>query len=274
MPECYIFAADVYCEDCTRNHLMEQDEVMIAFPDLMGGGAHLIRTEDMLAELVRANGCDPENPATWDSGDYPKGPEADGGGEADSPQNCCVCGAFLENPLTSDGYEYVLEQVRMSDVSVEVLLADVTRSKAGLKLPDDSIAAMVEWLAFYGDDDMNREPRLTLNQVIALEPIMKRWDALRDVPTIEAASGASVIDIDFEDFPKGTDIEDIWHAFEADCPEFSAGEAMQGRYAGVLADSDPYQVALDGRNRGRRGNRRRPGRMVDGGRLVSRPRQS
>lgn len=34
-----------------------------------------------------------------------------GGGEADSPQHCASCGAFLENPLTGDGYAYVAEQL-------------------------------------------------------------------------------------------------------------------------------------------------------------------
>jgi hypothetical protein len=62
---------------------------------------------------------------TGDSDSYPQGPHAQGGGEADSPQHCnmgneCVdsipsgnpdkfpnWGAFLENPLTSDGYRHV-----------------------------------------------------------------------------------------------------------------------------------------------------------------------
>ncbi len=61
-----------------------------------------------------------------DSNDYPQGPYADGGGEADSPQHCdsgpqCLAaetiggrqvGAFLENPLTSDGEAYVRKSLR------------------------------------------------------------------------------------------------------------------------------------------------------------------
>lgn len=41
----------------------------------------------------------------------PKGAEcySDGGGEADCPQHCANCGVPLENPLTSDGVQYVLE---------------------------------------------------------------------------------------------------------------------------------------------------------------------
>ena len=42
-----------------------------------------------------------------DSDQAPQGPFADGGGEADSPQHCDHCNAFLENPLTSDGRDYV-----------------------------------------------------------------------------------------------------------------------------------------------------------------------
>ena len=43
----------------------------------------------------------------YDSDEYPKGPFPDGGGEADCPQHCDMCGLFLENPLTGDGYDYV-----------------------------------------------------------------------------------------------------------------------------------------------------------------------
>lgn len=44
-----------------------------------------------------------------DSDDYPDGPHADGGGEADSPQHCSTCGRFLENPLTEVGERFVIE---------------------------------------------------------------------------------------------------------------------------------------------------------------------
>jgi len=43
----------------------------------------------------------------------PSGAEAypDGGGEADCPQHCANCHEHLENPLTSDGYNYVHEKI-------------------------------------------------------------------------------------------------------------------------------------------------------------------
>lgn len=47
-----------------------------------------------------------------DSDRYPQGPYANGGGEADCPQHCDHCNLFLENPLTTDGMEYVRESVK------------------------------------------------------------------------------------------------------------------------------------------------------------------
>lgn len=55
---------------------------------------------------------DPSNEGTYDSDDFPKGPFAEGGGEADSPHHCDGCGLFLENPLTSEGLEYVSERIQ------------------------------------------------------------------------------------------------------------------------------------------------------------------
>jgi hypothetical protein len=46
-----------------------------------------------------------------DSNEYPQGPYPNGGGEADSPQHCGSCHAFLENPLTGDGNDYVLSYI-------------------------------------------------------------------------------------------------------------------------------------------------------------------
>lgn len=44
-----------------------------------------------------------------DSNDYPQGPFPNGSGEADTPKHC---GLFLENPLTTDGEEYVRDKVK------------------------------------------------------------------------------------------------------------------------------------------------------------------
>lgn len=78
---------------------------------------------------------DPDNESSYDSGEYPKGPYGDGGGEADSPQHCDHCGVFLQNPLTDDGREYVRERVE----------AEGPRRIAGRQ----TVACRV-WAPFYG----------------------------------------------------------------------------------------------------------------------------
>ncbi|KKK96517.1 hypothetical protein LCGC14_2661970 [marine sediment metagenome] len=97
----YIYAADLYCEDCG---------------------------DDIRATLLR-DGCDfnSDDETTYDSNDFPKGPYPDGGGESDCPQHCgagsnCInalelpddhkIGVWLENELTIDGVSYVREAVQ------------------------------------------------------------------------------------------------------------------------------------------------------------------
>ena len=75
---------------------------------------------------------DSDDECSWDSDDYPKGPYTDGGGEADCPQHCDGCGAFLENDLTDDGRDYVLD----------LCLADRERGRL------DSVA-LTQWAPFY-----------------------------------------------------------------------------------------------------------------------------
>jgi hypothetical protein len=75
----YIFNADIYCTDCAQEMIDECHE----------------------------RGIDNDG----DSNTYPQGPYPNGGGEADRPQHCGSCGAFLQNPLTSDGYDYVLSHI-------------------------------------------------------------------------------------------------------------------------------------------------------------------
>lgn len=96
--EAYIFAADIYCAACGEDMRKQLD----------AEGKRPARREDE---------------ATYDSDEYPKGPYADGGGEADCPQHCgshgkCLdptiigehtCGRFLENPLTTEGVKYVID---------------------------------------------------------------------------------------------------------------------------------------------------------------------
>src|ERR1043166_2255031 len=85
--QAYIYRAALYCENCAAR----------IKGDLRRAGVTAPNTSDE---------------SSYDSDDYPKGPYADGGGEADAPQHCDSCDEFLENPLTSDGARYVAECVR------------------------------------------------------------------------------------------------------------------------------------------------------------------
>jgi len=80
------------------------------------------RTRRVLAAI----GKQPEqwnDERTFDSDDYPKGPYANGGGEAETPNHCDHCHVFLENPLTSDGEEYFREALARGKGNAEVLAA-------------------------------------------------------------------------------------------------------------------------------------------------------
>lgn len=98
----YIYAADIYCEECGK---------------------------DIRAEITADGNAPlhPEDEWSYDSDEFPKGPLLDGGGESDSPQHCgaeedCInaiefpdgrkIGAWLENDLTEDGVEYVKEAIQ------------------------------------------------------------------------------------------------------------------------------------------------------------------
>jgi sarcosine oxidase delta subunit len=84
--DAYIYRAALWCPDCTREIKKE------------------LKKKGMAPE-------DPDDEYSYDSDDYPKGPEREGGGEGDVPQHCDGCGVFLENPLTSDGEQYVKDVV-------------------------------------------------------------------------------------------------------------------------------------------------------------------
>ena len=101
----YIYAADLFCEDCGQRIRQELDE----------------------------QGKTPQYPnreSTYDSDDYPKGPYPDGGGESDSVQHCdehnecinalvlsngCKIGVWLENPLTQDGVKIIKNMIEMEE---------------------------------------------------------------------------------------------------------------------------------------------------------------
>lgn len=82
----YMYRAALHCEDCGNN------------------------IKRRLEACGRAP-ADPDDECSFDSDDFPKGPYPGGGGEADSPQYCDTCGRFLENSLTSEGMDYVMDSI-------------------------------------------------------------------------------------------------------------------------------------------------------------------
>lgn len=143
----YMYQAALLCDDCTRSHLINtHDIVLVTFPDYFSGGGHLIRTDDMLATVLRFEGADPENESSWDSDKFPKS-TAGLSDEADTPQHCDHCQLFLENRLTGDGYEYVLQKLLDDDGDADVLQL---------------------WRDFYGDDFMTSpgRERVSINDIV------------------------------------------------------------------------------------------------------------
>jgi hypothetical protein len=115
----YIFQADIYCESCGKGLRME---------------------------IPKPPHADRDDESTYDSDEWPKGPYGDGGGEADGPQHCGMCGLFLDNPLTPDGEEYVIDLLAEKDLIQE------PGETAG-EFADRALAAgrfaMAEWIAAY-----------------------------------------------------------------------------------------------------------------------------
>jgi hypothetical protein len=124
----YLYKAALWCGSCIIKALVAERK---AAP-----GAIDMPPAEALEQIVSANGFTAES--DYDSDDLPKGPYADGGGEADTPQHCDGCRQFLENPLTCDGVVYVEDAIR-----------DFLRTK---KLAGASSDAIVDWAEFYKDE--------------------------------------------------------------------------------------------------------------------------
>ena len=115
----YVYDADLYCEECA-NEIKEcilKDVTARVEPLADAAIRRLekdldIKVSDKTFERIFNLAIKAKMPDNCDSGEYPCGPYADGGGESDTPSHCGACGEFLENPLTSDGYEYVREAAR------------------------------------------------------------------------------------------------------------------------------------------------------------------
>lgn len=121
----YVFQAALYCEDC----------------------GNAIKAE---LDLAKKTPDEPDDEHTFDSDEYPKGPYSDGGGEADCPQYCDDCGEFLENPLTSDGMQWVendgaIEQREYYGLNTNSYYEDIM---GGLDRLRDEQPAVYEQLVF------------------------------------------------------------------------------------------------------------------------------
>jgi hypothetical protein len=103
----YIYQADVYCEPCGRT---------IRFVLTQSGKSP----------------ADIDDESSYDSDDFPKVADWEHW-EADNPQHCAECHGFGENPLTSYGYQYVLEAIAELD---------------GTSWPSNDV--LRTWAEFYG----------------------------------------------------------------------------------------------------------------------------
>jgi hypothetical protein len=131
--DAYVYKAALWCGPCLIKTLIAERK---AAP-----GAIDLSPAEALAQIVSANGFTTES--DYDSDDLPKGPYADGGGEADTPQHCDGCRQFLENPLTGDGLIYVEDAIRAALTSK--------------RLTGATNDAVVEWANFYKDElDLHR----------------------------------------------------------------------------------------------------------------------
>lgn len=201
----YVYAADLYCETCG----------------------------EAIREEIDAAGKGPDDPSveySYDSDDYPKGPYPHGGGESDSPRHCgsgpeCACpvilmdgrkvGAFLENPLTSDGVEYVRE-------AVSEALGRGQRGKG-------TSVALEVWAPFY---DLDIDP-----PTVYLDNMEERDGCV--VATVHAP-GALAWARDDQSIAGSN-----WEGVEREDPDFAY--ATPADYPGLVSDlrSEGYGLNLD-----------------------------
>lgn len=106
--------------------------------------------EKLCATEAKPAGMDPTNESTWDSDEYPKGPYPNGGGEADTPQHCDSCGVFLQNPLTTDGYDYVREAVSLIPA---LEMPDASWNEIATKAEKIGKPHLGQWIRYYFDSE-------------------------------------------------------------------------------------------------------------------------
>src|SRR6516162_185945 len=100
--DAYIYKTGLWCGPCIVKALVAARK---AAPGAIG-----MSPAEVLQQIASANGFTCES--DYDSDDLPKGPIAEGGGEADTPRHCEACRRFLANPLTGDGLIWVEDAIR------------------------------------------------------------------------------------------------------------------------------------------------------------------
>jgi len=71
--------------------------------------------QDCAIPIIESLGESFEPSEFHDSNDVPQGPYDMQFQESDSPDHCGKCGLFLENPLTTDGYNYIQDMESIPD---------------------------------------------------------------------------------------------------------------------------------------------------------------
>ena len=122
-----IYQADIWCDDCIEDIKRRIGRELVDGNDRSGMLEFLldeayVGVEEDVTEVV--NILDSLSESDYDSDDYPKYASSDG--ESDYPEHCgsgpdCInafdycdgskCGEFLENNLTTEGNDYVVETV-------------------------------------------------------------------------------------------------------------------------------------------------------------------
>ena len=126
--DAYIYKTGLWCGPCIVKALVAARK---AAPGAIG-----MSPAEVLQQIASANGFTCES--DYDSDDLPKGPIAEGGGEADTPRHCEGCEQFLANPLTGDGLIWVEDAIREC----------LTTRKAAAATTD----TVNEWADFYKDE--------------------------------------------------------------------------------------------------------------------------
>ena len=193
--------------------------------------------EKVRRELTRAGEApaDPDDEQSYDSDDFPKGPFPDGGGEADTPQHCDICHMFLENPLTSDGMQYVLEALDEGRGDTTVLkewadfygLEGPVEIKGGKRYYDrgDGIVRVGE-VGSISTGTLKLDDLITagMEELDRLDP-----DAMKEI-------SKEYPDIIERDFANSEDAEFAWEAIGEALGEHAPPNAYFGGHAGDSAD--------------------------------------